>query len=56
MGRLPGVAASRQPRANFRSAFSAFELVVIREIRVAAFAVVAPFAANRIRVVRVFRG
>ena len=34
VGRLPGVAASRQHRANFRSAFSAFELAVIREIHV----------------------
>jgi hypothetical protein len=34
VGCLPGVVAALQPRANFRSAFSAFEFVSIREIRV----------------------
>jgi hypothetical protein len=39
VGRFPGVArlhqiSARQPRANFRSAFSAFEFASIREIRV----------------------
>jgi hypothetical protein len=38
MGRLPKVVAVRQPWANFRSAFSAFEFVLIREIRVKNFA------------------
>jgi hypothetical protein len=33
-GQLPGVVALRQRRANFRSAFSAFRFVSIREIRV----------------------
>ena len=35
--RKPGVVALLQPRANFRSAFSAFEFASIREIRVKAF-------------------
>jgi hypothetical protein len=49
-GQLPGVVALRQRRANFRSAFSAFRFVSIREIRVKklrAFANAA--AAARIR-------
>ena len=33
VGRLPGVVAALQHRANVRSAFSAFEFVPIREIR-----------------------
>jgi hypothetical protein len=37
VGRLPGVVALRQRRANFRSAFSAFEFALIREIRVKGF-------------------
>jgi hypothetical protein len=37
VGRFPGVVASLQPWANFRSAFSAFEFVPIREIRVCGF-------------------
>jgi hypothetical protein len=38
VGRLPRVVAVPQPWANFRNAFSAFEFVSIREIRVKTFA------------------
>jgi len=37
VGRFPGVAAARQRRANFRCAFSAFQFVEIRAIRVEKF-------------------
>jgi len=39
VGRFPGVAAARQRRANFRCAFSAFQSVEIRAIRVKPFAI-----------------